>query len=140
MRGDVVVPVGPTLALTAGVGYEDIQASQRDFVRDAGGVPVPDASGRLTPDPTAPRLLTYDMDGIMYDGGIIWRPSPRTELQARAGHRYGGTTYLGSFTHQIGDHASVNAAVYDTVETFGRQLDQRISVACRPTLMSAAIR
>jgi hypothetical protein len=127
VRGDVVVPVGPTLALTAGVGYEDIQASQRDVVRDAGGVPVPDAQGRLTPNPGAPRLLTYDMDGIMYDGGIIWRPSPRTELQARAGHRYGGTTYVGSFTHRIGNHASVNAAVYDTVETFGRGLTNTIS-------------
>jgi hypothetical protein len=127
VRGDVVVPIGATIALTAGVGYEDIQASQRDVVRDAGGVPVPDAQGRLTPDPAAPRLLTYDMNGIMYDGGIIWRPSPRTELQARAGHRYGGTTYVGSFSHRIGEHAAVNAVVYDTVETFGHQLTTQIS-------------
>jgi hypothetical protein len=127
VRGDVVVPVGPTLALTAGVGYENIQSSQRDVVRDAGGVPIPDAQGRLTPDPSAPRLLTYDMDGVMYDGGVIWRPSPRTELQARAGHRYGGTTYVGSLSHRIGEHAAVNAVVYDTVETFGRQLTTQIS-------------
>jgi len=127
VRGDVVVPISPTLALTAGVGYEDIQASQRDVVRDAGGVPVPDAQGRLQPDPNAPRLLTYDMDGIMYDGGILWRPSPRTELQARAGHRYGGTTYVGSLSHRIGAHSSVNAVVYDTVETFGRQLTTQIN-------------
>ena len=45
VRGDVVVPVTPTLALTAGVGYEDIQASQRDFVRDAGGDPVVGPNG-----------------------------------------------------------------------------------------------
>jgi hypothetical protein len=67
------------------------------------------------------------MDGIMYDGGIIWRPSPRTELQARAGHRYGGTTYFGTLTHQIGRHAALNVAVYDTVETFGQQLGNDIS-------------
>ena len=127
VRGDVVVPVGPTIALTAGVGYEDIQSSQRDVVRDAGGVPVPDANGRLTPDPNAPRQLTYDMDGIMYDGGIIWRPNSRTELQARAGHRYGGTTVVGSFDHRFSDHAAVNAQVYDTVETFGRSLDNDLS-------------
>ncbi|HEV2818813.1 MAG TPA: hypothetical protein VGW40_16520 [Allosphingosinicella sp.] len=127
VRGDVVVPISPTLALTAGVGYEDIQASQRDVVRDAGGVPVPDAQGRLQPDPSAPRLLTYDMNGIMYDGGILWRPSPRTELQARAGHRYGGTTYVGSLSHRLGRHSAVNAVVYDTVETFGRQLTTQIS-------------
>jgi uncharacterized protein (PEP-CTERM system associated) len=127
VRGDVVVPVGPTLALTAGVGYERIRSSQRDFVRDAGGVPVPDANGRPQANPSAPRQLTYDMDGIMYDGGIIWRPSARTELQARAGHRYGGTTYLGTLTHQIDRHAAVNVAVYDTVETFGHQLGNDIS-------------
>jgi hypothetical protein len=126
-RGDVVVPVGPTLAVTAGVGYERIRSSQRDFVRDAGGVPVPDAAGRPQANPTAPRQLTYDMDGVMYDGGIIWRPSPRTELQARAGHRYGGTTYLGTLTHQVGHHAALNVAVYDTVETFGHQLGNDIS-------------
>ena len=127
VRGDVVVPVGPTLAVTGGVGYERIRSSQRDFVRDASGVPVPDANGNPQADPNAPRQLTYDMDGIMYDGGIIWRPSPRTELQARAGHRYGGTTYFGTLTHQIGRHAALNVAVYDTVETFGHQLGNDIS-------------
>jgi uncharacterized protein (PEP-CTERM system associated) len=127
VRGDVVVPVGPTLAVTGGVGYERIRSSQRDFVRDAGGVPVPGPGGRLQADPTAPRQLTYDTDGLMYDGGIIWRPSPRTELQARAGHRYGGTTYLGTLSHQVGHHAALNVAVYDTVETFGHQLSYDLS-------------
>jgi hypothetical protein len=127
VRGDVVVPVGPTLAVTAGVGYERIRSSQRDAVRDASGAPVVDASGQATPNPGAPRLLTYDMDGVMYDGGILWRPSPRTELQARAGHRYGGTTFVGSFSHQVSGHAAVNAAVYDMVETFGHQLTSDLS-------------
>ncbi len=121
VRGDVVVPLGPTIALTAGVGYEDIQASQLDFVRDAGGLPVIGPSGP-TPNPGAPRLLTYDQSGLIYDGGVIWRPSARTELQARAGHRYGGTTYAGSLNHQFNEHQGVHAEVFDTVETFGRSL------------------
>jgi uncharacterized protein (PEP-CTERM system associated) len=121
VRGDVVVPLGPTIALTAGVGYEDIQSSQLDFVRDAGGFPVIGPTGP-TPNPAAPRLLTYDQSGVMYDGGIIWRPSPRTELQARAGRRYGGTTYTGSLNHQFNEHQGVHVEVFDTVETFGRAL------------------
>ncbi|HYD11925.1 MAG TPA: hypothetical protein VEC11_03665 [Allosphingosinicella sp.] len=121
VRGDIVVPLSATLAVTAGVGYEDIEASQLDFVRDAGGFPVIGPNGP-TPDPSAPRLLTYDQSGLMYDGGIIWRPSPRTELQVRAGHRYGGTTYSGSLDHQINEHQGVHAEVFDTVETFGRSL------------------
>jgi hypothetical protein len=71
-RGDVVVPVGPTLALTAGVGYERIRSSQRDFVRDAAGV-HPGTDGQPQADPNAPRQLTYDMDGVMYDGIICGR-------------------------------------------------------------------
>jgi hypothetical protein len=121
VRGDLVVPIGATLALTAGVGYEDIRSSQLDFVRDVNGFPVIGPNGP-TPDTAAPRLLTYDQSGVMYDGGIIWRPGPRTELQARAGHRYGGTTYSGSLDHRFNEHQGVHAEVFDTVETFGRAL------------------
>lgn len=121
VRGDIVVPIGATLALTAGVGYEDIQSSQLDFVRDVNGFPVIGPNGP-SPDTGAPRLLTYDQSGFMYDGGIIWRPNSRTELQARAGRRYGGTTYTGSLDHQFNEHSGVHAEVFDTVETFGRAL------------------
>lgn len=120
VRGDVVVPVGPTLALTAGVGYEDIQSSQQEIQRTAGGVPIITPDGRLVADPSRPRLLTYDTDGIIYDAGVIWRPGPRTELQARAGRRYGGTTVTASVQHQINANYAVNAQIYDTVGTFGQ--------------------
>ncbi|HST36390.1 MAG TPA: hypothetical protein VLK25_07155 [Allosphingosinicella sp.] len=126
-RADVVVPLSSTLAVTAGVGYEDIQASQNDILRDGGGLPVLDPAGRPIADPSRPRLLTYDMDGVMYDAGIIWRPTARTELQARAGRRYGGTTVIGSLSHQINDHAALNAAVFDSVTTFGNQLNNDLS-------------
>ena len=114
IRGDVVVPVSPTLALTAGVGYENIDASQSDVLRDANGVPIV-MGGRLVRDPNAPRLTGFDSDGIIYDGGIIWRPNPRTELQARAGRRYGGTTVTGSLRHQFRRGVALNASVYDSV-------------------------
>jgi len=127
VRGDVVVPVGPTLALTAGVGYERIRSSQNDLVRDAGGIPVLNPQGRPVADPNAPRLLTYDVDGLIYDGGVIWRPTPRTELQARAGHRYGGTTVVGSLSHRFNNSYGLGAVVYDSVETFGTSLSNDLS-------------
>ena len=119
VRGDVVVPLGPTFAVTAGVGYERIEASQLDIARDATGAPIIGADGRPVPDPTRPRVLTYDLDGLIYDAGIIWRPSSRTELQARAGHRYGGTTVAGTFSHQFSAHSGMSAVVYDSVQTLG---------------------
>jgi hypothetical protein len=123
VRGDIVVPVSRTVALTAGVGYENIETSQQDILRDANGIPIitiitPD--GELVADPSQPRLVTYDQDGLIYDAGIIWRPSHRTELQARVGHRYGGTTVIGSFHHQFGQAYGVTANVYDSVSTFGQ--------------------
>jgi len=120
VRADVVVPVSHSLALTAGVGYETIEAGQRDVVRDINGDAVIGPNGQPTPDPSAPRVLTYDMDGVMYDAGIIYRPGPRTELQARAGRRYGSTTVVGSLAHQFNRDYGVSAMVYDTVESFGQ--------------------
>jgi uncharacterized protein (PEP-CTERM system associated) len=83
---------------------------------------VLDPSGRPVPNPGAPRLTTFDIDGVIYDGGFIWRPSPRTEIQGRAGHRYGGTTIVGSLSHRFNNSFGVNAVVFDTVETFGNNV------------------
>jgi hypothetical protein len=116
IRGDVVLPVGPTLALTAGVGYEDISSSQSDVLRDSNGAPVL-VGGRFVADPTRPRLRGFNNSGLIYDGGIIWRPTPRTELQARAGHRNGGTAFTGSLRHQLPRGFGLGAQVYDTVGT-----------------------
>ncbi|HZG07640.1 MAG TPA: hypothetical protein VEZ70_01530 [Allosphingosinicella sp.] len=120
IRGDVVVPVSPHLAVTAGVGYETGEGSQQDIVRDAGGVPVVGPGGTVIPDPSQPRLVTYDQDGVIWDAGIIYRPSPRTELQARVGRRYGGTTFTGSLEHRINQSYALSASVYDNVSSFGR--------------------
>ncbi len=127
VRGDIVVPVSPTLAVTAGVGYEDLKASQNDIARDPTGLPILGPGGRPLPDPSRPRLLAYDLDGIIYVAGIIWRPSPRTQLQARAGRRYGGTTVVGSLRHQFSPRSGLSASVYDSVETSGGLLISDIS-------------
>lgn len=122
VRGDVVVPVSPTLAVTGGVGYETMQGSQQDFLRDSGGLPVLTPGGNLIPDPSRPRLKTVDEDGIMWDAGILWRPSPRTELQARGGWRYGGESFTASLSHKLDSRSALNASVYDSVSSFGRLL------------------
>jgi len=122
VRGDVVVPVSPTLAVTGGVGYETMQGSQQDFLRGPGGLPVLTPGGNLIPDPSRPRLKTVDQDGVMWDAGILWRPSPRTELQARAGWRYGGESFTASLSHKINSRSALNASVYDSVSSFGRLL------------------
>lgn len=52
---------------------------------------------------------------------------PRTFLEARVGKRYGGTTYIGSFSYAASQSVGMKIGVYDSVETFGRQLRDGIS-------------
>ncbi len=120
IRGDIVLPVSPTFALTGGVGYEEIESSQQDILRGANGAPVLTPGGRLIGDPSRPRLQSISIDGVIWDAGFIWRPTRRTELQGRVGRRYGGTLFTGSLSHRIGRDYGVTASVYDGIESFGR--------------------
>lgn len=126
-RADIVAPISRTLALEGGVGYEKITIGQRDAQFDASGNPVTDDNGRFVTDKSSPRRIAYRTDGLIYDGGVLWRPSPRTQLEAHVGHRYGGTSYAGSFTWQASREVGAQVVVYDDVETFARQLRDGIN-------------
>ena len=120
IRGDIVLPVSPTLALTGGVGYEEIESSQQEILRGPNGAPVLTPGGRLIGDPSRPRLQSIEIDGVIWDVGFVWRPTRRTELQGRVGRRYGGTTVIGSLSHRLSRDYGVTASVYDGIESFGR--------------------
>jgi uncharacterized protein (PEP-CTERM system associated) len=126
-RADVVYPVTPTVAITGGVGYEKITASQRDPLRDATGNPVVTGDGRYVTDQASPRRLSYDTSGFIWDTGVLWRPSRRTSLEAKVGRRYGSMTYTGSFSWQIDESQSLQVGAYDGVTTFGQELNGALS-------------
>ena len=136
VRGDVTVPVTESIALVGGVGYEDIQASQRDTLRDANGDPVLDGNGRFQTDPASPRLLAFDSSGFIWDTGVVWRPSRRTSAEFRVGRRYGSMTYIGRVSYQMNESMAFQAGLYDGIQTFGRQLNQ--SLAALPTQFTVA--
>lgn len=129
-RGDVVVPVSPVLALTAGAGYENIEIGQRDPLLTAQGVPVVDSRGRYVTNPASPRRIAFDTTGLFWDAGVLYRPSPRTTLQARVGRRYDTISYTGSLAYQASQSVGLNIGVYDGIQSFGRQL--RAGVASIP--------
>ena len=52
-----------------GVGYEKIDVSQRDPVKDIAGDPVVDTHGRFVTDKASPRRIAYQTDGLIYDAG-----------------------------------------------------------------------
>ena len=135
-RADVQVPVGRDLAFVGGVGYEDVEVSGRDAVRDAGGNPVLGPDGRFVTDESQPRQIAYDVSGLIWDVGVMWRPSVRTALEAHVGRRYDSTTYYGTFAWAPTSRSNVNIAVYDTVSGFGGLLNT--ALANLPTRFTAA--
>ena len=134
-RADVIVPVTQTLAVVGGVGYEKVKASERNALRDAGGNPIVGPGGRLVTDPNSPRLVAYESDGLIWDAGVLWRPSRRTALELRYGHRYGSDTYTGSFSYVPNDRTGINVSVYDSVQGFGGSINN--ALADLPTAFNA---
>jgi hypothetical protein len=127
VRGDVTIPVTPSLALVGGVGYEDVEVSSRDALRDVNGDPVIGADGRLVTDNAVPRALAFDVDGLLWDVGVLWRPSSRTSLAASVGQRYDSTTYYGNFTYIPNQRSALNISVYDGITGFGGVLSNALS-------------
>lgn len=125
-RADLTLPVSPNFAVVGGVGYEDISISERDAVRDGAGDPVIGSDGRYVTDPNSPRLAAYEENGVFWDAGLLWRPSSRTSLEARYGHRYGSDTYMGSFSYIPNDNMAVNVSAYDTVTGFGSMINNAL--------------
>ena len=130
-RADVSLPLGPSLAVVGGVGYEDVKVSNRDALRDGLGNPVIGADGRYVTDPASPRTIAFDTEGLIWDAGVVWRPSRRTELEAHVGKRYGSMSYYGSLSYQPNSRVGINIGVYDTVSGFGGQINN--ALAALPT-------
>lgn len=126
-RADVTVPISPSVALLGGVGYEDIEISQREPLLDGNGVPVRSANGRLVTDPASPRQLAFDIDGLIWDAGVMWQPSRRTSLTAKVGRRYGDTVYTGALTYRPNHAMLLQVGVYDGISSFGRSLSGGLS-------------
>ena len=126
-RADVTVPLSPTLAVVGGAGYEDVEVSSRDARRDALGNPVVGPDGRFVTDESAPRQIAYETDGLIWDAGVLWRPSRRTSLEAHVGRRYGSMTYYGTFSYAPDSRTSMAAAVYDNVTSFGGVLVDQVA-------------
>lgn len=127
VRGDVTLPVSPTLALVAGAGYEDVEISSRDALRDANGNPVIGADGRFVTDASTPRQIAFEVDGLLWDVGVLWRPSSRTNLQAAVGRRYDSTTYYGTFTYVPNQRSAFALSIYDGVSGFGGVLNNGLA-------------
>lgn len=118
----VTLPVSMSVALVGGVGWQDVEVSSRDALRDGTGAPVVGADERYVTDEAAPRRLAYDLDGLTWDAGVMWRPSRRTSLSAFVGRRYDSTTYYGSLSHAPDARSALSVSAFDGISGFGSQV------------------
>ena len=127
LRADVTVQLDYDFAVIGGVGYEDVEVSSRDAVRDVQGNPVSGPDGRFITDKSAPRSIAYETDGLIWDAGVLWRPSTRTSISATVGRRYGSMTYYGALSYQPTVRSSLTLTAYDNITNFGGVLVDNLS-------------
>ena len=126
-RGDITVPLAPGFAVVGGVGYEKVEVSNRDVVRDIAGDPVIGADGRYQTDTSGPRRIAFETEGLIWDAGVVWKPSRRTQLEAHYGRRYDSDTYYGTFSWQASSRTAINASVYRGISGFGGTLTNSLA-------------
>ncbi len=129
--GEIKQQLGQSrVALVASGGYEKTRTSQRKALIDPlTGFPVLGKGGKFVVDPASPRTLTYDMAGLIGDAGIIWRPSRRTRLEARAGYRYGGLSITGLIEMRPSERTGLTFIVTDKIESFGQGVSGGIAAS-----------
>ena len=121
--GEVTVPLTRSLAFVSSGGYERIRISERPALLDPITLlPVTDDNGRFIPDPTQPRVLTYEISGIIADAGVIWQPSRRTRFELRAGYRYDDLTVTGLIEWKFSDRTGMTFILSDRIESFGQSV------------------
>lgn len=122
VRGDLLVPLTPTIAAVGGAGYEWNDVSQRAVLTDGAGNAILDDRRRLQSDRSQPRQLVYDQDGLLWDVGVLWQPSQRLRLEVRGGRRFGEWAVTGNLNWQPSRSSTVQVVAYNDITSFGRQL------------------
>ncbi len=123
IRGEIQIPVAEDTSLVGGVGYEQVEVSSRNAVTDPlTGAIIRDSRGRMVTDPNSPRSIAYQTEGLIWDAGVIWRPSHRTNAEIHVGQRYGQVGGYGFLNYRPNEHSGFNLVVYEGITGFGGAL------------------
>ena len=125
-RFEVQYAVRRGVNLIANVGYERTTDTQSEVLRDANGLPIPDAGGGFQIDPTGSRRQIYSQKGLSYEGGVHLQPTRRTNLTVRAGRRFGRFTVNGDARYQVTPRLVLSGQITEGIDSFGRLLTRDI--------------
>jgi hypothetical protein len=114
-------------SVVGSVGYEDILDRENGLLLDANGrTRVDPVTGRILEDP-ANRVTVFSQDGVIWDAGIRWSPSQRTEFTVRGGRRYGDTVLNGQLRLQPARGVSVIGSYGESLQNDGRLVTESIA-------------
>jgi hypothetical protein len=83
---------------------------------------VYDGQGRMVTNYAAPRYVAFETEGLIWDAGVVWRPSRRTNLEAHIGQRYGELGGYGFFIYQPSSRTNIYIVAYEGITGFGGSL------------------
>lgn len=86
------------------------------------------------------RFVSYNESGVVYDGGLRWSPSRRTDVSVRVGRRFGSTTINSEANWAPASGLRLSAAYNDTIDTFGRLFTTQIGGISISQLQSGGAR
>ena len=126
-RGEVILPITDDLALVGGAGVEKIKVTSLNAVIDSNGNPEVDRNGRFIANTAGPRYVAMNVDDAIWDVGVEWRPSRRTNFEAHIGHRYGELSGYGTLTYMPTPESNMSLVVYNNLGGFGGDLNNTLS-------------
>jgi hypothetical protein len=121
-RAEITIPIAGDVALVGGVGVEQVKVSSRNAVVDTNGNALRDSRGQIITDYSKPRYIAFESEGLIWDAGMVWRPSPRTNAEIHVGRRYGQIGAYGFLNYAPNDHSNLNIVVYQGITGFGGAL------------------
>jgi len=126
-EGKVLIPIGDTVQVVGGVGYEDVKVTNRDALRDASGNPVRAGNGQYVTNMASAQAIAFDTTGLIWDVGVVWRPGPRTYVEGHVGRRYGTIGGWGEASYQATARLSFSAQVYNAMTGFGGGIESALT-------------
>ncbi len=136
-------PINRHLSLLGSVGYEKTQSTVLESIVTEARDPltnilIPGTVASLQIGPN--RVQNFGSDGVVWDAGFRFSPTPRTDITVRGGRRFGDTTFNVSGLKKIGKKSEISVSYGDTLDSLGRLLTRELGNVTTSTALGGQFR
>jgi hypothetical protein len=136
-------PINRYLSLLGSAGYEKTQSTVLESIVTEARDPLTNAliPGTVASLQIGPnRVQNYGTDGLVWDAGFRFSPTPRTDLTVRGGRRFGDTTFNVSGLKKIGKKSEIAVSYGDSLDSLGRLLTRELGNLTTSTALGGQFR